>query len=347
MPAEGAAHLPPGDVLSADEIGTIVRVAARLGVCKVRITGGEPLLRPDILDVVECVAGTPGIVDVSMTTNGSMLADLAVPLRMAGLQRINISLDSLDANVWSLLSRSKRPGEVLAGLDAAMVADLSPVKLNAVVIRGLNDEHVCDLARLTLSRPVHVRFIELMPVGWMPAGLPAPWLQASADSRAARSMLYSFPMSTGNYGSPAYVAGPAGCAVSCDSIGLRGRFVPASETFRRIEAGCGPLEPADVMTNGPARTWRLPGSAGTVGLISQISDDACAQCNRLRLTADGMLRPCLMADGEVDIRHALRSGECESEIERYMLRAIADKPREHRLNDGCEPQARGMSQVGG
>ncbi len=304
MPAEGVVPIRHEDVLRYEEIGRVVHAAAALGVNKVRLTGGEPLVRHGLPDLVRLIAATPGIDDISLTTNGLLLARYAGELAAAGLHRVNVSLDSLRPERFRAMTScgAQNVSDVWAGVAAAERVGLTPIKLNAVVIRGLNDDEVADFARLTTERPLHVRFIEVMPLG-----------------------------------ANEHWAGDG--------------YVPMREVRARIEAALGPLEAvgADdpVIGNGPARYYRVSGAPGTVGFISPVSEHFCFHCNRLRLTADGKLRPCLLSDEEVDLRAALRDGASDDELQNIIGRAIAAKPARHHLAEGDVPHCRQMAQIGG
>jgi GTP 3',8-cyclase len=297
MPEE-MAFKPRDEILTDDEILLLVRVAAELGVGKIRLTGGEPTVRANVVDLVGRIAQVPGIQDLAMTTNGIRLAELAAPLAAKGLRRINVSLDSLDAAKFQAITRWGNLGDVLAGLDAAQAAGLYPIKINAVVVRGYNEDDVAGLARLTATHDYAVRFIEMMPFGSV-AGF-----QTSA-------------------------------------------YVPSAETMARIEAALGPLTPLDVTGYDPARTYRLDGAVGTLGFISSVSQPFCAQCGRLRLTAEGRLRLCLLRDDEADLRTPLRNGATYEEIRERFRAAAYRKPWGHGLARGVIPQRRIMSQIGG
>ncbi len=288
------------DALSDEEILRVVRAAARLGVRRVRLTGGEPTLRPGLTGLIEAMAGTRGIEEVSLTTNGQRLAAMAAELARAGLRRVNVSLDSLQPDRFRRVTRGGDLSRVLEGLCAAQTAALDPVKINAVVVRGLNDDELVDLARLTLEHPWHVRFIELMPIGnqgrWG-AGFPEP----------------------------------------------PDRFLPVDEIHRRLADL--DLEPSDgPQGGGPARTFRLRGAQGTVGFIAPLGQRFCGTCNRLRLTSDGRLRPCLLAGEELTILPALRSGE---PLEPLLMRAVAAKPEGHGLHHGWLASDLHMCEIGG
>lgn len=302
MPAEGIASRAHEQILRYEEIATVARVAAGLGVTHIRLTGGEPLVRLGIVDLVRLLALIPGIDDLAMTTNGTLLAGCAQQLAGAGLRRVNISLDTLDPQQYQQITRRGHLADALDGIRAARAAGLAPVKINAVIIRGMNDDQILPLAAQAMSDGWHLRFIEWMPLG--AATMP------SADWRQ--------PVVTG------------------------------AEIRGAIEDAFGPLQPDDSLAGaGPARTWRLPGAAGSIGFITPVSDHFCASCNRLRLTADGQLRPCLLANQEIDLRAALRRGADEMEIRELLLQAIALKPQCHHLSSPEPVSGRLMSQIGG
>jgi GTP 3',8-cyclase len=299
MPEDGIQKRPHDEMLSYEELEIVVRAAVGLGISKIRLTGGEPLARLGLAGFVARIAGIPGLQDLSMTTNGTLLARHAAALRAAGLHRVNISLDTLQADRFARITRCGRLDDALAGLEAARRAGLEPVKLNMVVIRGLNDDEVVDLARRTQSDGWHVRYIEMMPIG----------------------------------GNQDWVDG--------EPVGI-------PEIRGRIEAELGPLEAVHGPTgNGPARYYHLAGARGTVGFIGALSEHFCAACNRLRLTADGRLRPCLMSDREIDLRGALRAGADQIEIQALLARAIDHKPARHHLDEAASPTDRTMAQIGG
>jgi cyclic pyranopterin phosphate synthase len=302
MPPQGVAKRAHGEILRYEEIETVVRAAAALGITKVRLTGGEPLVRPGIVDLVRMLARVEGIDDLAMTTNAILLNDYAKELAQAGLRRVNISLDTLRPERFERITRCGRLEDVLAGMEAARQAGLTPIKINTVVMRGMNDDEVVDFARQTLELGWHVRFIELMPIGNS--------LTVEDDWRE--------------------------------------RVVTAREIQKQIEATLGALEPAKVLPGGgPARYYRLPEAKGTLGFITPISEHFCHQCNRLRLTADGHLRPCLLSEYEIDLRTPLRNGAGEEQIKMLILQSIASKPLQHHLDESHVPKGRMMSQIGG
>ena len=272
-----------------------------------RLTGGEPLVRKGVVDLIREINDIPEIEDISLTTNGILLPKMAPELREAGLTRVNISLDTLDPAQFSYVTRLGKIEDVFAGIDAAFEHGFDPVKINAVAVRGL-DQDFFAFAKLTLDRPLHVRFIEYMPVGESSGCSGAGWTE--------------------------------------DDI------IPASEIIERINegaaaAGIGPLEPVDDESlpsgAGPAIYYRLPGAQGTVGFISAMSNHFCASCNRLRLTSDGKLRPCLFSDREIDVMGPIRAGD-EGAVDEAIREAIGIKPDEHHEERGTE---RRMSQIGG
>ncbi len=303
MPEEGVPSILHDEVLRYEEIETIVRAAAELGITKVRLTGGEPLVRLGIVDLVRSIARIPGIDDLAMTTNGILLAHYADRLAEAGLHRVNISLDTLNAERFRRITRCGDLAHVLTGIEAARQAGLQPIKINTVVIRGMNDDEVVDLAAKTLDAAWwNIRFIELMPVGDGEL-MDTAWEQ---------------------------------------------QVVTAQEVRERIEAALGDLEPDKMRVgSGPARYYRLPGAKGTLGFITPISEHFCYRCNRLRLTADGQLRPCLLSDQEVDLRTPLRGGADVDEIKALIVEGIKRKPMRHHLDEHIHPESRAMSQIGG
>jgi cyclic pyranopterin phosphate synthase len=290
---------PPATLLQDEEILTLVRVAASLGVDKVRLTGGEPTVRRGVVELVRQLRTIPGIQRLAMTTNGIRLAELARPLAEAGLDQVNISIDTLDPLKFRQLTRWGNLDDVWRGLEAAEAAGLKPVKINCVVARGFNEEDVVELARLTLSNPWDIRFIELMPLGHTP----------------------DFQLH---------------------------HVVPSAETRARIEAALGPLSPVPGHNgHDPARPFRLANAVGQIGFISSVTAPFCEGCTRLRLTADGKLRLCLLRDDEVDLITPLRAGADFATLRRLMAEAAYRKPWGHRLQAQEIATSREMSQIGG
>jgi len=353
MPEQGAPIAPKEDILTFEEIERLAKIAVALGMTKIRLTGGEPLVRRDIDQLVCKIGAIPGLTDFSMTTNGFLLARHADNFKRSGLTRINISLDTLRPERFAGLARRGSLDEVLCGIDAAESAGLVPIKLNCVVMRGWNDDEVVEFAKLTYDRPFDVRFIELMPINWSRGDDSSSEMQSFFALAAPveyrkndRIQLYA-NSDTATFRSAFHATETAVQTGQLDAAQMRRAFVSTDEIKRRIETDLGEMSPAEIVTNGPARSYRLPGARGTVGFISQITNDMCVNCNRLRLTADGMLRPCLMADGEVDLRTVLRSGSDDAAIEELFRLTVFHKPKEHRLEDGMAPIGRNMSQLGG
>ncbi len=298
MPEDGIDFRPRADLLQDDELVLLISIAAELGIEKIRLTGGEPTVRPGIVNLVRRIAAIPGIKDLAMTTNALLLESLAEPLRDAGLTRVNVSLDTLDPEKFSRITRGGHVDRVFAGIERAEAAGLAPLKLNAVVVRGFNEEDVSSLAALTHERPWEVRFIEVMPFG--------------------------------------VVADVADAGI-----------VTSEETMARIEAALGHLEPINLTGDSPARTYRLPGAQGTLGFISSVSEPFCVKCGRLRLTADGRLRLCLLRDDEADLLTPLRTGASREEMKERFRAAAYRRPFGHALAEKLYPQARVMIQIGG
>lgn len=297
MPHDGVHLLPHEDILTYEEIYTIVRAAAELGINRVRLTGGEPLVRLGLPELVRMLSRIDGIDDIALTTNGTRLGGYAAELKSAGLRRVNVSLDTLQPDKFKFISAGDNLGEVLEGIEIARSVGLNPVKLNMVVVSGVNDDELLDFARKTISDGWHVRFIEFMPV--------------SGEGTATA------------------------------------HFVPVSEIKKRLEQ-LGELEPyLPGMGNGPARYYRFPQAKGTLGFITPVSEHFCFQCNRLRLTADGKLRLCLLAEDEIDLKQPLRSGISAAGLKQLIAGAVAAKPLRHHLAEGYIPQDRPFSQVGG
>jgi cyclic pyranopterin phosphate synthase len=350
MPEEGAPIAPKDEILTYEEIERLMRIGAELGVRKVRLTGGEPLVRRDIVTLVAQVGRIPGIEDLSMTTNGFLLARCASDLAKAGLNRINISLDTLRPERFQAIARRGNLDDVLSGIDASLQAGMTPIKLNCVAMRGVNDDEVVEFARMSLESPFDVRFIELMPINWSAGddGMNEFFaLSATNGYKKTGNVTLYANEDVATFKNTFKMVDPAEQRGMLNSSQMRRMFISAGEIQNKIESVLGPMEPAEIITNGPARSFRLKGAVGTVGFISQITNDICSRCNRMRITAEGFLRPCLMADGEVDLRTPLRSGATDDEIKELFLTTVRHKPKEHRLEDGLAPIGRNMSQLGG
>lgn len=288
MPAGGVCKRAHADILSIEELYEIGAAAVRCGVKKIRLTGGEPLVRRGILQLCRMLRALPDLHELTMTTNASLLAPMARELKAAGVDRLNISLDTLDASRFAKITRCGRVDDVYDGLRAARNAGFAGTKLNAVLLGGVNEEDIAPLAALTKDYDICVRFIELMPMGEC-----AHW--------------------------------PAG------------RFLPAEAVLRALPQ----LSPVD--TDGVAERYRLPGAKGTVGLIRPMSCSFCSRCTRLRVTADGKIKPCLHSDEEISLR-----GLHGPALEAAILDAAKRKPAAHTLST-AQPShaARDMNEIGG
>ncbi len=298
-------YIQSQQLLSNDELVALLgEVFMPLGFSKFRLTGGEPLLRKNLTELVESIANLPGLQDLSMTTNGYLLPTMAQPLYDAGLRRINISLDSLDAGIFKQITGRDRWQQVWQGILAAYAVGFDPLKLNVVVIPGVNDREVLDLAALSIDRAWHIRFIEFMPIGNSPLFDSVGWI---------------------------------------DSATLREQI---SDRYGLFESNC--------KGNGPADVFQIPNAKGTLGFISQMSECFCDRCNRIRLSADGWLRPCLLNEsGQIDLKSLLRESEPDFTQIRAQVRqllidkeAINFKERDRGVGDQSTYR-RTMSQIGG
>jgi GTP 3',8-cyclase len=288
---------PNKELLQDDEILLLTRLFAELGFDKIRLTGGEPTVRAHVVEIVRGIASTPGIRSLSMTTNGILLGKLAAPLKEAGLQRVNVSIDTLDPQKFRRLTRWGSLDDVWNGILAAEAAGLTPLKLNAVVVKGYNEEDVIDLAALTLEHPWQMRFIEMMPF----AGV--------TDLQTTQG-------------------------------------VSAAQIQQKIESEFGPLE-ASGAYDGEARIFRIKGAKGELGFISSVTVPFCSACTRARLTADGVLRMCLLREKEIDLLTPLRAGAGLDALRQLVLDAVWNKPWGHGLDEGYIPLNRAMNQIGG
>jgi cyclic pyranopterin phosphate synthase len=297
MPSEGITPIEHKEILTYEEIIRVVRVASRLGVRKVRITGGEPLGRKNVFFLLSSIKKIPGIEDLSITTNGILLERHAADLAAAGVDRVNVSLDSLRPERYKEITRGGDINLVLRGMEAAKEAGLKPLKINMIPIKGLNSDEIKDFARITLDTDYHVRFIEFMPFG-----------------------------THGFWSHQKYI--------SCDEI-------------RSIVETIGPITPVKARKNGPSRYFRFNNAIGVIGFISAITHHFCEDCNRLRMTSDGRLRPCLFSETEIDLKPSLRHRDSDEELERLLRLAIEVKPKGHNINGRYSFNFKSMSQIGG
>jgi cyclic pyranopterin phosphate synthase len=293
-------YVPHRELLNWDEFLRLSRILVGLGIRKVRVTGGEPLLRPGVVDFISRLRQIDGLEDVAITTNGYLLPEMAGHLAAAGSPRVTVSLDSMDPAKFARMTRTPRSLEkVMAGIDAALEAGLKPVKVNIVLMRGFNDDEIVDFARLARKRDIILRFIEFMPL--------------DADHSWKRELVV---------------------------------------TAREIVAAIDPVLPLlEVPRHSPSETalrYRFADGQGEIGIIAPVSIPFCGQCSRIRLTADGKLRTCLFSMEEYDVRHLVRNGAMDSDIERFFLDAVYQKEPGHRINepDFVQPD-RTMVYIGG
>lgn len=303
MPKEGLSLLGHEDILSYEEILRIVKVAVGLGISKVRITGGEPLVRRGVVDFIARLSKINGLNDISLTTNGLLLEPLAEPLFKAGIKRINISLDSLNTVKYAEITRGGDLEKVLRGIEAVHREGFAPIKINVVAIKGVNDDEILDFAILSMNKPFQVRFIELMPMG------------------------------TASYGH-------------------EGSYISNDIIFERINSVY-PLESIQKETqsiDGPAHMFKIKGALGEIGFISPISHHFCNTCNRLRLTANGFIRACLLRDNEVSLKDALRNNMDDAALHDLISGVISAKPMQHEIvrdENHLRKCAKEMSSLGG
>ena len=306
MPRELQEWLPREDVLSYEETLRIIRIAADLGVTKIRVTGGEPLVRRNILEFIGEIPKIPGIKQLGLSTNGTLLAreilpgkTMAAALRAAGVQSINISLDTLDRQFYAQITGRDFHDEVLRGIEAASAAGFEQIKLNTVLMRGRNEDQLIPLIEFSAARNLILRFIELMPV-------------------------------------------------STTEVLSDANFLPVAEAKRAVESQFGNLIPEQSFrTNGPATYHQIPGREQRIGFIGAMTNlHFCESCNKLRLTCDGKLRPCLGSYLEFDIMKPLRTGASDDELRRFFLDVVNRKPEQHDFRNNYQPD-RKMIAIGG
>ena len=299
MPEEGIEKKGHTEIMKLEEIFEVVKVCAALGTDKIRITGGEPLVRKGLTGLIENITSLGSIKDIALTTNGVLLKKLAGELKEAGLKRINISLDTMDEKKYEYMTRGGRIKDVLGGIEEALKVGLVPIKINTVLTKGFNEDEIREFIKLTLNENIDVRFIELMPLG-----------QAAS------------------FASEHYLPNTA-----------------VLDSCKELE----PVEAAD--KSSPAKYYKLPGAKGRVGLINPISHKFCDNCNRIRLTADGKLKPCLHSNKEIDVKAILRNTKPEDKYEALqeaVREAVLVKPKHHTLNDLYnKPIDRDMYTIGG
>ncbi len=286
------------DILTYEELLRLTTICTKLGITKVRVTGGEPLVRKGVYDFLESLSAIPTLNDLSLTTNGVVLAANLERLHQVGVRRINVSLDTLRKARYRAITGYDQFERVWAGLEKALEIGFHPIKINVVALRGVNDDELIDMGRLTLEYPFHVRFIEYMPIG-----------NSRMDPKA-------------------------------------NLLIPEiKDRLRTI----GELRPVVRQVNdGPAQRYRIDGAPGELGFISSVSHHFCDHCNRLRLTASGQLRVCLLSDQQTDLRTPLRKGASDEELARLIREAVRHKKAHHHLTAPTGPKVRGqMSGIGG
>ena len=287
------------EILRYEEILRIVRIGVRLGISKIRITGGEPLIRKGVYDFLKELGSIKGIEDISITTNGVLLKDNVERIKSAGIKRINISMDTLKRKKYSEITGCDMFDQVWEGIKAAHDAGFKPIKINLVVLNGINDDELTDMARLSFSYPFHIRFIEYMPIG-------------SARVNNIDKQLLTPEIK--------------------ERIKKLGKLIPVKKGFN----------------DGPATRYKFKGAKGEIGFISAISCHFCNQCNRLRLTANGRLRACLLSDYQEDIKGPLRKGYLDSDIADVFLKVVKNKPAGHNIASHQLGEVAGqMSAIGG
>lgn len=295
MPHQGIDWIPHDQILTYEELLRVMRISTSLGFKRFRVTGGEPLVRAGVLNFLKQASQIPGVEDLMITTNGILLGDMAQDLKEAGVDRVNISLDTFDEEKFREITRGGEIKKVLKGIEESLRVGLNPVKVNVVVVRGFNSHELPRFMELARDNPLHVRFIELMPIG------------ISSDKRS--------------------------------------EFVPIDEMKEIL--GLEGAKPIDIPGGGPANYVTSDGFKGSIGFISAISKHFCNTCNRVRLTPDGKLRPCLHSPKETNLRDILRSGKSDDEIREILTQVIQQKPAEHHMNDEAWQDTRIMSQIGG
>lgn len=293
MPEEGVEKKEHSNILSFEDICKIVEACVKLGIDKIRLTGGEPLTRQGIVSLVEQISKIDGIKDLAMTTNGVLLKEYAEDLKKAGLKRVNISLDTMYGKKYEVVTRGGSIDDVFDGIDAANQAGLKPMGINTVMMKGFNDDEIMDFMQLTLNEDFNVRFIELMPFGQV--------------------------------------------------LGKQNiEFLSNQEILNQFDS----LQPVQSDSNTVAKYYKLPGGIGKIGFISAMSNHFCEECNKIRLTADGKLKPCLHTNEEIDLLPALKAKDPDLLLE-TIKNAILQKPEKHLLNENGKPIERSMNKIGG
>ncbi len=281
VPRDLVPRLSHAEIMTYEEILRLVRIGIRLGISKIRVTGGEPLVRKGVYGFLADLSGLDGLADLSLTTNGVTLKDNLHKIKAAGINRINISLDTLDRKKFERITGFDRFDQVWQGIEMAMEMGFQPIKLNIVALNGVNDDELADMARLSMRFPLHIRFIEYMPIGESQIGNGPLLLAPEIKQR----------------------------------ISVLGNLIPVPNT----------------LNDGPAQRYHFEGAAGEIGFIHALSHHFCDRCNRLRLTARGQLRPCLLSDHHEDVKGIMRSGGTDEQLAEVFFKAVDHKPSDHNL----------------
>jgi cyclic pyranopterin phosphate synthase len=298
VPRDLIQRLSHDEILTYEEILRLVRIGIRLGISKIRVTGGEPLVRKGVYDFLTDLSGLDGLADLSLTTNGVSLKTNLNKIKAAGINRINISLDTLNRTKFEHITGLDLFDQVWQGIEMALGMGFHPIKLNIVALKGINDDELTDMARLSFDYPLHIRFIEYMPMGESQIG-NGPLLLAPEIKRR---------------------------------ISVLGKLIPVPNT----------------MNDGPAQRYHFEGAAGEIGFIHALSHHFCDRCNRLRLTARGQLRPCLLSDHHEDVRGIMRTGGTDEQLAEVFFKAVRHKPSDHNLAIQNPSRVCGqMSSIGG
>lgn len=298
VPGDLIPRLSHDEILTYEEILRLVRIGIRLGISKIRVTGGEPLVRKGVYDFLADLSGLGGLADLSLTTNGVSLKANLNKIKAAGIKRINISLDTLNRTKFEHITGFDLFDQVWQGIEMALEMGFHPIKLNIVALNGINDDELTDMARLSFDYPLHIRFIEYMPIGESQIG-NGPLLLAPEIKKR---------------------------------ISVLGSLIPVPKT----------------MNDGPAQRYHFEGAAGEIGFIHALSHHFCDRCNRLRLTARGQLRPCLLSDHHEDVKGIMRTGGTDEQLAEIFFKAVRHKPSDHNLAMQNPSRVCGqMSSIGG
>jgi len=298
VPRDLIPRLSHDDILTYEEILRLVRIGIKLGISKIRVTGGEPLVRKGVYGFLSDLSGIDGLADLSLTTNGVSLKANLKKIKAAGIKRINISLDTLNRAKFERITGFNLFDQVWQGIEMALDMGFHPIKLNIVALNGINDDELTDMARLSFEYPLHIRFIEYMPIGESQIG--------------------------------------------------NGPLLLAPEIKKRISVLGSLIPVANTIDDGPAQRYHFEGAAGEIGFIHALSHHFCDRCNRLRLTARGRLRPCLLSDHHEDVKEVMRTGGTDEELMEVFFKAVRHKPSDHNLAIQNPSRVCGqMSSIGG